>query len=42
MFHSEELNNSLRAIKVKRMRWAGYVARMGQIRYAFKTSVGNS
>jgi hypothetical protein len=39
--HSEELHNSyfsqdIRAIRSRRMRWAGHVAYMGQMRSAYK------
>ena len=44
--HNEELNgmysspNIFRVIKSRRMRWAGYVARMGEMRGAYKVLVG--
>jgi hypothetical protein len=44
--HNEELNdlysspNNIRVIKWRRMRWAGYVARMGEKRFAFRILVG--
>jgi len=44
--HNEELNdlysspNTLRVIKSRRMRWAGYVARMGERRGVYRFSVG--
>jgi hypothetical protein len=43
--HNEELHNLyaspciVREIKSERMRWTGYVARMGEIRNSYKTSV---
>ena len=33
-------SNIVRVIKSKMMRWAGYVARMGQKRNAYRVSVG--
>jgi hypothetical protein len=45
--HNEELHNLyaspyiIRMIKVKRMRWAGNVARMGEMRNAYSILVGN-
>jgi len=44
--HNEELNdlycspNIVRVIKWRRMRWAGYVARMGEERGVYRVSVG--
>jgi len=44
--HNEELHNLytspsvIRVIKSRRMRWTGYVARMGEMRNAYKISVG--
>ena len=44
--YNEELNdlysspNILRAIKSRRMRWAGHVARMGEERVAYRALVG--
>ena len=44
--HNEELNdlysspNIVRVIKSRRMRWAGYVARMGKERGAYRFLVG--
>jgi hypothetical protein len=44
--HNEELNdlysspNIIRVIKLRRMRWAGYVARMGEGRGAYRILVG--
>jgi hypothetical protein len=46
--HNEELLNLysspsiIRMIKSRRMRWAGYVARMGEKRNAYRTLVGKS
>jgi PAS domain-containing protein len=46
--HKEELNdlyssqNIIRAIKSRRMRWAGYVVRMGEGRGAYRILVGRS
>jgi len=42
--HNEELHNSytspnIMVIKLSRMRWAGHVARMGEIRNIFKILV---
>jgi hypothetical protein len=45
--HSEELNNVysspniIRVIKSRRMRWAGYVARMGEKRGAYRIWCGD-
>ena len=45
--HNEELNelyspsNILRVIKLRRMRWAGHVARMGERRDVYRVLVGN-
>jgi hypothetical protein len=45
--HNEELHNLYsspsitRMIKSRRMRWAGYVARMGPKRNAYRIFVGN-
>jgi hypothetical protein len=45
--HNEELHNLysspsiIRMIKSRRMRWAGYVARMGEKRNAYRILVGN-
>jgi hypothetical protein len=33
--------NIIGMIKLRRMKWAGYVTRMGEIRNAYKISVGN-
>jgi hypothetical protein len=44
--HNEELHNLyalpniIRVTKSRRMRWAGHVARMGEIRTAYKILVG--
>ena len=44
--HNEELNdlysspNIARVIKSRRMRWAGYVARMGEERWMYRVLVG--
>ena len=44
--HNEELNdlysspNIVRVIKSRRMRWAGYVARMGQERVVYRVLLG--
>jgi hypothetical protein len=44
--HNEELNdlysspNIIRAIKSRRMRWAGHIARMGEKRGAYRILVG--
>ena len=44
--HIEELNelysspNVIRAIKLRRMRWAGHLARMGERRGAYRVLVG--
>ena len=44
--HNEELNdlysspNTVRAIKSRRMRWAGHAARMGEERGAYRVLVG--
>jgi hypothetical protein len=44
--HNEELNdlysspNIIRVIKLRRMRWAGHVARMGERRGAYRVLVG--
>jgi hypothetical protein len=44
--HNEELHNLcsspniIRMIKSRRMRWVGYVARMGKTRNAYRISVG--
>jgi hypothetical protein len=44
--HNEELNdlysspNIVRVIKLRRMRWAGHVARMGEVRGAYRVLVG--
>jgi len=46
--HNEELNdlystpNIVRAIKSRIMRWAGYVARMGEERGAYRVLVGKT
>ena len=46
--HNEELNdvycspNIVRVIKSRRMRWAGHVARMGEIRGAYRVLVGRT
>ena len=45
--HNEELNdlyspNIFRVIKSKRIRWAGYVARMGERRGVYRILVGKS
>ena len=45
--HNEELNdlysspNIVRVIKSRRMRWAGYVARMGERRGVYRVLLGN-
>jgi len=45
-YHNEELNdlystpNNVRVIKSRRMRWAGYVARMCELRRKYRVSVG--
>jgi hypothetical protein len=45
-FHNDELHdlysspNIVRVIKSRRMRWAGYVARMGEGRGAYRALVG--
>jgi hypothetical protein len=47
ILHNEELHklysspNIIREIKLRRMRWMGYVARMGKLRNAYKVLVGN-
>jgi hypothetical protein len=33
--------NNFRAIKSRRMRWAGHLARMGEVRVAYRVLVGN-
>jgi hypothetical protein len=44
--HNEELHglysspNIIRVIKARRMRWAGHVARMGEVRGAYNILVG--
>jgi hypothetical protein len=44
--HNEELNdlysspNIIRVIKSRRMRWAGYIARMGEARGAYRILMG--
>jgi hypothetical protein len=44
--HNEELRDLysspsiIRIIKSRRMRWAGFVARMGEKRYAYRVLVG--
>ena len=44
--HNEELNdvysspNIVRAIKSRRMRWVGHVARMGEVRVVYRVLVG--
>jgi hypothetical protein len=44
--HSEELHNLysspniIRMIKPRRMRWAGHVARMGEMRHAYEILTG--
>jgi hypothetical protein len=44
--HNEELNNLysspdiIRQVKSRRMRWAGHVARMGEVRKVYKILVG--
>jgi hypothetical protein len=43
--HNEQLHNlysspNIRIMKLKRMRWAGHVARMEQMRNAYKMLVG--
>jgi hypothetical protein len=46
MLHSEELHNFysspdiIRQIKSRRMRWVGYVARMGEERNVYKVLMG--
>jgi hypothetical protein len=43
--HNEELHNlyssPIRMIKLRKMRWAGHVARMGEKRNAYRILVGN-
>jgi hypothetical protein len=45
--HNEELNNLytlpsiIRVIKSRRMKWAGHVARMGEVGSAYNILVGN-
>jgi hypothetical protein len=45
--HNEELHNlysspnMIRMMKSRRMRWAGHVARMGEMRNAYTILVGN-
>jgi hypothetical protein len=47
--HSDELHNMkihsspniIRIVKSRRMRWAGHVVRMGEIRHMYKIVVGN-
>ena len=44
--HNEELNylysspNIVRVVKSRRMRWAGHVARMGEVRGVYRVLVG--
>jgi hypothetical protein len=46
VMHNEELHNTyassniIRVIKSRRMRWAGHVTRMGQMRSAYNIMVG--
>ena len=46
ILHNEELNylyfspNIVRVIKWRRMRWAGHVARMGEVRGVYRVLVG--
>jgi hypothetical protein len=45
--HNEELHGlysspSIRVIKARRMRWAGHVAHMGEVRCAYNILVGRS
>jgi hypothetical protein len=46
MVHNEELlnlytsPNIIRVVKPKRMKWVGYVARMGEMRNAYRVLVG--
>jgi len=46
--HNEELRNLyispniIRAIKSRRLKWSGHVARMGEIKNAYRILVGNS
>jgi hypothetical protein len=45
--HNDELHNLyyspsiIRMIKLRRMKWAGHVARMGEKRYSYRILVGN-
>jgi hypothetical protein len=34
-----EASNIIRVIKLRRMRWAGHVARIGELRYVYKILV---
>jgi hypothetical protein len=38
--HNEELNDIVRVVKSRRMRWAGHVARMGEWRVVHRVLVG--
>jgi hypothetical protein len=46
--HNEELHNvysspsTIRMVKLRKMRWAGHVARMGEQRNAYRILVGNT
>jgi hypothetical protein len=46
--HSEDLHNLysspdiIRQIKIRRMRWAGHIARMGEERKLYRVLVGNT
>jgi len=38
--HNEEINDIVRVIKLRRTRWAGHVARMGEERGVYRVLVG--